>query len=249
MKPPLQTKYQNIHPRPLTVGHSSSCMSKSLPHGISCLNLWSVWAASSTSSTTWVRSLRAHLGAQFERILSAHLSVHLSAFECIWVHSLRAHLVCARFECAPQFRTGFRSRDCATPHLIRTGQRMQDSQVWPTMDALYHTQYVSHTICIIEYVSHTICIAYARAMYQASCKCIASQRSRPGALHCGATKPEIFKAPLSLLDLFLSCKDWKFLPGGPEAWGSVSVSWVELRGAGGPLHLFHVFHERTSSLR
>ena len=45
------------------------------------------------------------------------------------------------FEYAAQFRTGFRSRDCATSHLIRGGQRMQDSQAWPTM-AAYRTHNV-----------------------------------------------------------------------------------------------------------
>ena len=63
----------------------------------------------------------------------------------VWDLSLHLSL---RFECAAQFRTGFRSSDCTTPHLIRAGQRMQDSQVWPTMGA-YRTH--THNVrCIAQ---------------------------------------------------------------------------------------------------
>ena len=41
---------------------------------------------------------------------------------------------------AGQFRTGFRSNDSGTSHLIQGGRRMQDSQVWPT-----HNGCVSHS--------------------------------------------------------------------------------------------------------
>ena len=75
-----------------------------------------VWGAPSLYNNS---GLSAHLSARFEHLnlRFEHLSLHLSL----------------RFECAGQFRTGFRCSDWETPHLIWAGQRMQDSQVWPTM--------------------------------------------------------------------------------------------------------------------
>ena len=46
------------------------------------------------------------------------------------------------------------------------------------------------------------------------------------ALHCGCSKCSRELKTSFSSDLFLSCKDWKFLPGGPEAWSGVSVSCV-----------------------
>ena len=128
---------------------------------------------------------------------------------------------------AGQFRTGFRSNDSGTSHLIQGGRRMQDSQVWPTM-AVYrtlvlHIEYI-RTIAMEVDIAHN-----AKAMYRASGKCIASQRSSAANL-CLVQRDaaENFEAPWSLSFMH---SGWKYQQGGRS----------RLLQPRALLFLFHVF--------
>ena len=129
---------------------------------------------------------------------------------------------------AGQFRTGFRSNDSGTSHLIQGGRRMQDSQVWPTMAvyrtlALHHIEYI-RTIAMEVDVAHN-----AKAMYRASGKCIASQRSSAANL-CLVQRDaaENFEAPWSLSFMH---SGWKYQRPGRS----------RLLQPRALLFLFHVF--------
>ena len=129
---------------------------------------------------------------------------------------------------AGQFRTGFRSNDSGTSHLIQGGRRMQDSQVWPTMAvyrtlALHHIEYI-RTIAMEVDVAHN-----AKAMYRASGKCIASQRSSAANL-CLVQRDaaENFEAPWSLSFMH---SGWKYQRAGRS----------RLLQPRALLFLFHVF--------
>lgn len=130
---------------------------------------------------------------------------------------------------AGQFRTGFRSNDSGTSHLIQGGRRMQDSQVWPTMAAyrtpVLHIEFYKDPAHVMEVdVPHN-----AKAMYRASGKCIASQRSSAANL-CLVQRDaaENFEAPWSL-SFMLS--GWKYQQAGRS-------SLLQPRAL---LFLFHVF--------
>ena len=120
-------------------------------------NLWCVMAKYATQGNVQIplprskaqrfsQSKTNHIFSRF--LFSLHITADQTdiAIAAVLLVQLLHLVTIVRESIAGQFRTGFRSNDSGTSHLIQGGRRMQDSQVWPTM-AVYRT-----LVLHIEYI-------------------------------------------------------------------------------------------------
>ena len=120
-------------------------------------NLWCVMAKYATQGNVQIplprskaqrfsQSKTNHMFSRF--LISLHITVDQTeiAIAAVLLVQLLHLVTIVRAPIAGQFRTGFRSNDSGTSHLIQGGRRMQDSQVWPTMAAyrtlVLHIEYI-----------------------------------------------------------------------------------------------------------
>ena len=120
-------------------------------------NLWCVMAKYATQGNVQIplprskakRFSQSKTNHMFSRFLfSLHITADQTeiAIAAVLLVQLLHLVTIVRASIAGQFRTGFRSNDSGTSHLIQDGRRMQDSQVWPTMAAyrtlVLHIEYI-----------------------------------------------------------------------------------------------------------